>query len=54
MSINFENFDQKLQSILSKEEWKNLQYNFNNKKNILIFGHGGNLAVADHSAIDIF
>lgn len=53
MSINFENFDQKLQSILSKEEWKNLQYNFNNKKNILIFGHGGNLAVADHSAIDI-
>lgn len=53
MNINFENFDQKLQNILSKEEWKTLQSNFNDKKNILIFGHGGNLAVADHSAIDV-
>jgi len=53
MNINFENFDHKLQSILMKEEWKKLQRNFNNKKNILIFGHGGNLAVADHSAIDV-
>ena len=46
-------FDSKFESILQTSEWEKLQKEFNSCTRILIVGNGGNLAVADHAAIDI-
>lgn len=51
--LNFENLDEKFVRIVNSQEWKNLQEKFNSCNNIYILGHGGNLAVADHAAVDI-
>lgn len=51
--LDFENIDQKFVSIVSGESWKKLQNKFNNSNEIYVLGHGGNLAVADHAAVDI-
>ena len=40
-------------NIVESSEWQNLQLIFNKCKNIIIVGHGGNLAIADHGAVDI-
>ena len=52
-NINFENFDKKLCDIINTSEWKFLCSKFIEKKNIILFGHGGNMAVCDHGSIDI-
>ena len=41
------------QEIVNSNEWQNLQKTFNQCKNIILVGHGGNLAIADHGAVDI-
>ena len=51
--VNIENFDRKFNSIGRTNEWKELQRKFNDAEHIFLFGHGGNLGVADHAAIDI-
>jgi len=51
--VNFENFDKKLKELVSTQQWEKLQTIFNDKKIIILFGHGGNLGVTDHGAIDI-
>ena len=51
--LNFENLDEKFVSIVNSESWKELQEKFNNSGEIFVLGHGGNLAVADHAAVDI-
>tara|TARA_B100000073_G_scaffold334304_1_gene326705 strand:- start:1057 stop:2091 length:1035 start_codon:yes stop_codon:yes gene_type:complete len=51
--INFENMEDKMKSIIGTCEWENLSVVFKSKKNIIIFGHGGNMGVCDHGAIDI-
>lgn len=51
--LNFENLDEKFVSIVNSERWKELQEKFNNSGEIFVLGHGGNLAVADHAAVDI-
>jgi len=51
--LDFENIDEKFVSIVHSKEWQELQHKFNKCDNIYILGHGGNLAVADHAAIDI-
>lgn len=51
--LNFENLDEKFVSIVNSESWKDLQEKFNNSGEIFVLGHGGNLAVADHAAVDI-
>ena len=38
---------------ISSLEWDKLQSSFNNAKTIILVGHGGNLAIADHIAVDI-
>jgi hypothetical protein len=40
-NINFENFDKKINYITNTIEWKKLCSTFNEKKNIILFGHGG-------------
>ena len=50
---NFENLDEKFVQIVNSESWKELQEKFNRSHDIYVLGHGGNLAVADHAAVDI-
>lgn len=51
--LNFENLDEKFVKIVNSKNWKNLQEKFNKSNDIYVLGHGGNLAVADHAAVDI-
>ena len=51
--LNFENIDEKFVRIVNSSEWKELQAKFNTCNDIYVLGHGGNLAVADHAAVDI-
>lgn len=51
--LNFENLDEKFVQIVNSSEWKELQEKFNSSNDIYVLGHGGNLAVADHAAVDI-
>jgi len=51
--LNIKGFDNKFESILNTYEWGKLQADFNYCNRVLIVGNGGNLAVADHAAIDI-
>ena len=51
--LNFENLDEKFVRIVNSKEWQALQSKFNNSNEIYVLGHGGNLAVADHAAVDI-
>ena len=51
--VSIENFDNKFRKIGRTKEWKQLQEKFNEAEHIFLFGHGGNLGVADHAAIDM-
>jgi len=51
--IDIENIDKKFFEVVASSEWKDLQEKFNNCNDIYVIGHGGNLAIADHTAIDI-
>jgi len=51
--LDFENIDEKFVSIIHSSEWRELQSKFNKCNNVYVLGHGGNLAVADHAAVDI-
>ena len=53
MSLNIENIDQLFYEVVNSEEWKEIQEKFNKADDIYVLGHGGNLAVASHAAIDI-
>ena len=49
----FKYFEDNLSKIVSSEEWKIAEADFNYCNKILSVGNGGNLAVCDHGAIDI-
>ena len=51
--LNIENIGQKFKDVVSSPEWIEFQEKFNNCDDIYVLGHGGNLAVADHTAVDI-
>ena len=51
--LNFENLGEKFVKVVNSGEWKNLQSKFNECNDIYVLGHGGNLAIADHAAVDI-
>ena len=46
-------FNESHSSTVASIEWQKVQKMFNQCKNIILVGHGGNLAVADHGAVDI-
>ena len=50
--LNLEEIEDKFNRIIKTDEWKRLQLAYKNSKNIFMFGHGGNMAVADHAAVD--
>ena len=43
----------KATNVLATPEWAKLQSDFNQSVKIYVIGNGGNLAVADHAAVDI-
>lgn len=51
--LNFENIDEKFVKVVNSTEWKELQEKFNKCNDIYVLGHGGNLGIADHAAVDI-
>jgi phosphoheptose isomerase len=51
--LDFENLGEKFVQVVNSPEWLELQEKFNNCDDIYVLGHGGNLAVADHTAVDI-
>jgi len=51
--LNFENIGEKFVKVINTVEWKQLQQKFNDCDDIYVLGHGGNLAIADHAAVDI-
>lgn len=51
--LNFENIGEKFVQVVNSPEWKDLQNKFNDCHDIYVLGHGGNLAIADHAAVDI-
>ena len=50
--LNLEKIESKFKKIVSSTEWKHLQNKYNQSEHVLMFGHGGNMAVADHAAVD--
>ena len=51
--LNFENIGERFVEVIHTSEWIELQEKFNTCGDIYVLGHGGNLAVADHAAVDI-
>lgn len=51
--LDFENIGQKFIEVVNSDAWKELQKKFNDCGDIYVLGHGGNLAIADHAAVDI-
>tara|TARA_Y100001963_G_C6713726_1_gene415522 strand:- start:37 stop:1038 length:1002 start_codon:yes stop_codon:yes gene_type:complete len=51
--VSIENFDNKFKKLITSEDWKKLQQLYNKSKYVFLFGHGGNMAIADHAAIDM-
>lgn len=51
--IDIENIGQLFQEVTESLEWKEFQEKFDECDDIYVLGHGGNMAVADHTAIDI-
>lgn len=51
--LNIGNIDAQLKSFESLREWQRIVAEFKEKPNIVLVGHGGNLAIADHMAVDI-
>ena len=48
-----ENIEEKFYQVVSSPEWVELQEKFNDCQDIYVLGHGGNMAIADHTAVDI-
>ena len=52
MKLEIENYESKLRHIIGTPEFQQLQDAFNFADTIFYFGHGGNMAIAEHAAID--
>ena len=51
--LNFENIGDRFTQVVHTEEWEQLQEKYNQCSDIYVLGHGGNMAVADHAAVDM-
>ena len=51
--LNFENIGERFVHVIHTEDWESLQQQYNKCNDIYVLGHGGNLAVADHAAVDM-
>ncbi|MBG17585.1 MAG: hypothetical protein CMB77_04455 [Euryarchaeota archaeon] len=51
--FDIENLEEKFWDVVNSPEWAEFQEKFNSCNDIYVLGHGGNLAIADHTAVDI-
>ena len=51
--LNFENIGERFIEVVHSEKWKDLQKKYNSCDDIYVLGHGGNMGVADHTAVDM-
>jgi phosphoheptose isomerase len=51
--LNIENIGDRFVRIVNSQEWSDLQEKYNSSDDIYVLGHGGNMGVADHTAIDM-
>ena len=51
--LDFENIDEKFVEVVHSEKWKELQSKYNKCNDVYVLGHGGNMGVADHTAVDM-
>jgi len=51
--LDFENIGEKFVQVVNSDDWKSLQSKFNLSNDVYVLGHGGNLAIADHAAVDM-
>ena len=51
--LDIENFEVKFKNVINSDSWKQLESKFQKATNVFLFGNGGNLAIADHAAVDI-
>jgi phosphoheptose isomerase len=51
--FDIEEIETKFKNITASAEWAEFQEKFDNCDDIYVLGHGGNLAIADHTAVDI-
>lgn len=51
--MNIENIGHRFTEIVNTPEWKELQDKYNRCNDIYVLGHGGNMGVADHTAVDM-
>jgi phosphoheptose isomerase len=51
--LNFENIGDRFIQVVHTPEWEQLQEKYNQCNDIYVLGHGGNMAVADHAAVDM-
>jgi len=51
--LDFEDIGNRFINITQTKQWQELQDKFNKCNDIYVLGHGGNLAIADHAAVDI-
>ena len=52
-TLNIENIGYKFTEIVESKQWKELQEKYNKCDDIYVLGHGGNMAIADHTAVDM-
>ena len=50
--LDIEDFERKCTAIVNTEQFKQLQEVYNKAKYVFYFGHGGNMSIAEHAAID--
>ncbi len=51
--LNIESIGERFTKIVNSAEWNDLQEKYNNCDDIYVLGHGGNMGVADHTAVDM-
>ncbi len=51
--INIESIGDRFNEITNSKEWHDLQQKYNKCDDIYVLGHGGNMGIADHTAVDM-
>ena len=51
--MNIENIGHRFTEIVNTPEWNELQEKYNKCNDIYVLGHGGNMGIADHTAVDM-
>ena len=51
--MNIENIGYRFTEIVNTPEWNELQEKYNRCNDIYVLGHGGNMGIADHTAVDM-